>query len=192
MAVGGIFWADLIFCLITFSWIGSYQHLTMVPPSCQGKSKARSQSTTFSNKILVQNWTRDRLASCACMLGCSVMPDYLRLHGPEPTKLLCPWDSPGKNPGVGCPSLLQGIFPSPRVEPASPAMAGRFFFFFNHWAACEEALTLCRIIHKFLLASWEGCFWPYSEVHHGSSDYQCKQKKRGFEVGMWHLSEGII
>ena len=24
--------------------------------------------------------------------------------------LLCPWDSPGKNPGVGCHALLQGIF----------------------------------------------------------------------------------
>ena len=29
-----------------------------------------------------------------------------------PTKLLCPWDSPGKNTGVGCHFLLQGIFPT--------------------------------------------------------------------------------
>ena len=28
------------------------------------------------------------------------------------TRLLCPWDSPGKSTGVGCHSLLQGIFPS--------------------------------------------------------------------------------
>ena len=28
----------------------------------------------------------------------------------EPTRLLCPWDPPGKNTGVGCHSLLQGIF----------------------------------------------------------------------------------
>ena len=27
------------------------------------------------------------------------------------TRLLCPWNSPGKNIGVGCHSLLQGIFP---------------------------------------------------------------------------------
>ena len=26
------------------------------------------------------------------------------------TRLLCPWDSPGKNTGVGCYALLQGIF----------------------------------------------------------------------------------
>ena len=28
------------------------------------------------------------------------------------TRLLCPWDSPGKNTGVGCQAFLQGIFPT--------------------------------------------------------------------------------
>ena len=28
----------------------------------------------------------------------------------EPARLLCPWDSLGKNTGVGCPARLQGIF----------------------------------------------------------------------------------
>ena len=32
--------------------------------------------------------------------------------GLQTTKLLCPWDSPGKNTGVGCHFLLQGIFPT--------------------------------------------------------------------------------
>ncbi|CAN0187594.1 unnamed protein product, partial [Rangifer tarandus platyrhynchus] len=27
-----------------------------------------------------------------------------------PSRLLCPWDSPGKNTGGSCHSLLQGIF----------------------------------------------------------------------------------
>ena len=31
-------------------------------------------------------------------------------HGLWPTRLLCPWDSPGKNTGVRCHALLQGIF----------------------------------------------------------------------------------
>ena len=31
-------------------------------------------------------------------------------HRPQLTRLLCPWDSPGKNTGVGCHCLLQGIF----------------------------------------------------------------------------------
>ena len=29
-----------------------------------------------------------------------------------PARLLCPWDSPGKNTGVGCHALLQRIFPT--------------------------------------------------------------------------------
>ena len=29
---------------------------------------------------------------------------------------LCPWDSPGKNTGVGCHALLQGIFPTQRLN----------------------------------------------------------------------------
>ena len=30
----------------------------------------------------------------------------------SPSRLLCPWNSPGKNTGVGCHALLQGIFPT--------------------------------------------------------------------------------
>ena len=30
-----------------------------------------------------------------------------RPHGLQPARLLCPWDSPGKNTGVGCHFLLQ-------------------------------------------------------------------------------------
>ena len=33
------------------------------------------------------------------------------------TGLLCPWNSPGKNTGVGSHSLLQGIFPTQRLNP---------------------------------------------------------------------------
>ena len=40
----------------------------------------------------------------------SVLSDSVQLHGLSPTRLLCPWDSPGKSTGVGCHSLLQGIF----------------------------------------------------------------------------------
>ena len=40
----------------------------------------------------------------------SVVPNSLQPHGLPPTRLLCPRDSPGKNPGVGCRALLQRIF----------------------------------------------------------------------------------
>ena len=43
------------------------------------------------------------LATQSCPTLCNPM-DY------KPVRLLCPWDSPGKNTGVGCHSLLWGIF----------------------------------------------------------------------------------
>ena len=36
----------------------------------------------------------------------------LQPYGPQPTRLLRPWDSPGKDTGVGCHVLLQGILPT--------------------------------------------------------------------------------
>ena len=38
------------------------------------------------------------------------MSQSLLSHGLQPARLFCPWDSPGKNIGVGCYFLLQGIF----------------------------------------------------------------------------------
>ena len=45
-------------------------------------------------------------------VSCSVTSDSLKPHELQPTRLLCPWNSPGKNTGVGSHSLLQGIFPT--------------------------------------------------------------------------------
>ena len=45
---------------------------------------------------------------CVCAL--SVISDSLQPHGLQPTKLLCPWNFPGKNTAVYCKFLLQGIF----------------------------------------------------------------------------------
>ena len=39
----------------------------------------------------------------------SVMSDSSQPHGWQPTRLLCPWDFPGKNIGVGCHRLLYAI-----------------------------------------------------------------------------------
>ena len=42
----------------------------------------------------------------------SIMSNSLIPYGLQPARPLCPWDSPGKNTGVGCHALLQGIFPT--------------------------------------------------------------------------------
>ena len=48
---------------------------------------------------------------------CSVVPSSWWPHGLLHTRLLCPWNFPGKNTGVGCHFLLQGIFPTQRSNP---------------------------------------------------------------------------
>ena len=60
-------------------------------------------------------------------LGCVQL---FATHGLQPASIFCPWDSPGKNTGMGCHFLLQGNLPNSGTEPAfpaSPALAGEFF-----------------------------------------------------------------
>ena len=56
---------------------------------------------------------------CVCVSR-SVVSNSLQPHGLYPARLLCPWNSLGKNTGVGSHSLLQGIVPC-GIEPKSPA-----------------------------------------------------------------------
>ena len=44
---------------------------------------------------------------CCCRLVASVVSDSVRPHRRQPTRLRRPWDSPGKNTGVGCHFLPQ-------------------------------------------------------------------------------------
>ena len=72
-----------------------------------------------------------------CLLSCSVVSYSLRPHGLQPTRFLCPWDCPGKNTGVGCHFLLQGIFLIQRSNPH-----------FLHWQA--DSLPLSHpVFHIF-------------------------------------------
>ena len=47
----------------------------------------------------------------------SVVSYSLWPHGLQAARLLCPWNSPGKNTGVGCHALLQDIFPTQGLNP---------------------------------------------------------------------------
>ena len=44
---------------------------------------------------------------CCCCCVASVVSDSVRPHRRQPMRLPRPWDSPGKNTGVGCHFLLQ-------------------------------------------------------------------------------------
>ena len=68
------------------------------------------------------------LGDSAAILWPSGQPPYRRFScvflcetlWTVPTRLPCPWDSPGKNTGVGCHALLQGIFPTQGLNPGPP------------------------------------------------------------------------
>ena len=55
-----------------------------------------------------------------CICCCTFVKLCLTLlqpHGLQPFRLLCPCNFPGKNTGVGCHCLLQGIFPTQGSNP---------------------------------------------------------------------------
>ena len=62
-------------------------------------------------------WSQVWKGGCCAVLSCTVMSDSLQPHGLWPARLLCPWDSPGKNTGVGCHVFFQGIFPTQGLNP---------------------------------------------------------------------------
>ena len=70
-----------------------------------------------------------------CVCACIVMSYSLQRYGLQPARLLCPWDFPGKNTGVGCCFLIQGDLPNPGVKPMSPispALQANSLLL-NHW-----------------------------------------------------------
>ena len=100
-------------------------------PSSRGSSNPWIYLTALTSPALAGGFfttssTREALDKAdvhVCVLSRSVVSDSLRPHRLQPTRLLCPWDSPGKNTGVGChthPGDPQGDLPDPGIKPASP------------------------------------------------------------------------
>ena len=63
-------------------------------------------STYNSAGTWLIRWTMSVRACCCCCVA-SVVVDSSQPHRWQPTRLPRPWDSPGKNTGVGCYFLLQ-------------------------------------------------------------------------------------
>ena len=58
---------------------------------------------------------------CCCCYVASVVSDSVWPHRRQPTRLHCPWDSPGKNTGVGCVSFSNAWKWKVKVKLLSPA-----------------------------------------------------------------------
>ena len=68
--------------------------------------------------------------TCVCLVT-KLCPALFQPQGLYSTKLLCPWDFPGKNTGVGGHFLFQGIF---LTQGLSPCFLYRQRVL-HHWAA---------------------------------------------------------
>ena len=90
------------------------------------------------------------------------MSNCLWPHGVQPTRLLYPWDFPGKNTGMGCHFLISsswgGSFHSKdwTPSPASPALASGFFYYLSHVLTCKKISTVeLWTLNLESLAIWE-------------------------------------
>ena len=63
----------------------------------------------------------------------SIMPNSMPPYRLQTNRLLCPWNCPGKNTGVDCHALLQGIFPTKGLNP--------WFLCLLHWQAASLPLA---------------------------------------------------
>ena len=83
----------------------------MLGPRCIG--------LTYGGEMRATSTTNLRSSSARALCANSLHSCRTLCHptGLEPTRLLCPWDSPGKNAGVDCHALLQGVFPSQGSNP---------------------------------------------------------------------------
>ena len=108
-----IFYKNVFFFRF-FSIIGYYKILTIVPYAIQSVLLF----TYFIYVLVLSHFSHVRLSR----------PFVL-----YPTRLLCPWGSPGKNTGVSCHALLQGIFPTQG--------SNQHLLCFLHWQADSSKLA---------------------------------------------------
>ena len=94
-----------------------------------------------------------------------VVSDSLQPYGLEPSKLLCPWDSPGKHTGVGCHALLRGFLLTQGLNP-HPLCLLHCMWLLYHWATGEATLaaSFSWILTKTTLAH-PRIHYIYYKVH---------------------------
>ena len=105
-------------CLQKLSWAGwglsvgstcPLLLLTVCSRKCERNPAAQSRGPnwTLRTSAITGPSRADWHYCCCCCWVASVVSDSVQPHRLQPTRLPCPWDSPGKNTGVGCHFLLQ-------------------------------------------------------------------------------------
>ena len=119
-----------------------------------------------------------KMCMCACVLSCF---SHVQLFAtPWTVAHQAPWDSPGKNTGVGYHALLQGIFPTQGPNPSLLCLL--------HWQVCF--LPLALFILSFLPPSQNGAsinvHWWVSGLFALPQDCEC------LKGGLWTQYHAVL
>ena len=109
-----------IFISLKLEYIYNWWHLTMT-------------FVSILNFLVLHKIIMHLTINPVCMSECSVVSDSLWPHGLQPVRLLCAWVFLGKNTGVDCYSLLQGVFPVWGLNPHLLSLL--------HWQADSSPLS---------------------------------------------------
>ena len=110
---------------------------------------------------------------CVCVW--SVVSDSLPPHGLSPTRVLCPWNFPGKNTIVGCYFLPRGIFPPQGVNlyllhwqsnSLPPLHLGSYRLENLSCFGCSCAIASATFVEKTILPPLN-CFSAFFKTHLG-------------------------
>ena len=97
-----------------------------MPPSDRAGNKEDGGPTPTSTSRFLQGGLQTCSTWGSCCLVSSVVSDSVQPHGLQPTRLLCPWNSPGKIvAGLAMPSSRGSS--QPRDWTRVSCIAGRFF-----------------------------------------------------------------
>ena len=147
------------------------------------KKKEKGNSMSWKMCELTLLWKFFYSILCCCYLGAQSCLTLWRPHGLSPIRLLCPWDFPGKNTGVGCHFLLQGILLT--RDQTRVSYIGRLVLY--HWATWEvSSIYMYQIITWYALNFHNIIYQLYFSksanitecIHHFKKK---KKAKKGFD-----------
>ena len=98
----------------------------------------------------------------------SAVSNSLRPHGLQPARLLCPWNSLGKNTRVGCHSLLQEIFPTQGSNPGILHYRQNLYYL-SHQVSSQ----IRRESHKREVKNWDNGSKIYFQCNGNALKLEC-------------------
>ena len=100
-------------------------------------------TTSSKNRVIAIPF----LGTVCCFVAKSCIT--LRPHGLYLTRLFCPWDFPGKNTGVGCHFLLQGIFLTQGSKPGL-LHCKQILYHLSHQGSLYMYICICVCVYVSL------------------------------------------